>query len=563
VKLGIEALLRAYRGGLSPNDVIEGILERAERWSDHRIWITPPSRDGVAPHLARLAASSPAELPLYGVPFAIKDNIDLAGTATTVGCPAIAYRPGRSAAVVQRLIDAGAIPLGKTNMDQFATGLSGTRTPYGATRNALYPTFIAGGSSSGSAVAVAAGLASFALGTDTAGSGRVPAALNGIVGLKPSRGAISTDGVYPACRSLDCVSIFALGIDDAHTVFDRATGQPTASAPLPRGIVGAPTQAALEFFGDDEARLLFERALDQLARLGISVMPVDFEPFREAARLLYEGPWIAERALACLAVLDEHPEAMEPAVRAAIDGWNDYSAADAFAAMHRLQELKAAADAVLATVDCIVTPTVPTTYSIDDMRSDPVRLNANLGYYTNFVNLLDYAALAIPFGALVGRSAWGVTLCGRKHEEELLVHYGKRLLGEPVTPRGTLDIAVCGAHLSGLPLNTELTTRGAMLVAKTRTASRYRLFALAGGPPYRPGIVRDAGGAAIDIEVWRMPLPQIGSFLAGIPHPLGIGTIELADGTWVKGFVCETSGTVGAEDVTAFGGWRAYLARSR
>jgi allophanate hydrolase len=548
-------------------------------------------------------------LPLYGIPFAIKDNIDLAETPTTAACPAFAYKPLRSATVVQKLIDAGAIPIGKTNMDQFATGLNGTRSPYGPCRNAFNPEYISGGSSSGSAVALAKGQVCFSLGTDTAGSGRVPAALNNIIGYKPTRGWLSTRGVVPACRSLDCVSIFAFNVADAGRVLDVAVGyddediysrkrEGICRGPAVEHLreqrlrVGVPRRQQLQFFGNRESARLFDEAVAHMQALGAEIVEIDFSPFLETAGLLYGGPWVAERYAAIRHFFDLHSDEVFPPVREIIAGAHRYSAADAYNSVYDLRTFKRRADRVWGEVTCLLTPTVGTVYRIQAMLEDPITLNTNLGYYTNFMNLLDYAAVAVPAGFQKDGLPFGVTLAGPTHHDLLLLHLAGRLqqaYGLPLgataipvveadsaknalAPSETADqfsphsklvrVGVCGAHLSGLPLNEQLTTRNGRLVATTTTSSDYRLYALPGEPPLRPGLMRvnkGERGNAIEVEVWEMPQQEFGSFVAGIPAPLGIGTITLADGGTVQGFLCESYAVANAEDISPFCGWRAYL----
>lgn len=590
MNLSIGHLLEAYRAGrLRPADVVGGILEAIPKHAADHIWIRPLEPAELRPYLERLDGADPAALPLFGIPFAIKDNIDLAGIPTTAACPAFAYTPTQSATVVKRLIEAGAVPIGKTNLDQFATGLVGVRSPYGATRNAFDPAYVAGGSSSGSAVAVAKGLASFALGTDTAGSGRVPAAFNNLVGIKPTRGLLSTRGVVPACRTLDCMSVFALDVADARAVVAAAAGF-DAQDPFAREARPAPpvrdrfrfgVPARLEFFGDGEAARLFAGALGALERLGGEAVTIDFTPFRDAARLLYEGPWVAERYAAIQGFLETHLDALHPVTRAIIEPAIGASAVAAFQAQYRLAALRRHADAVLAGLDFVLTPTAGTIYRIDAVQADPIRLNSNLGLYTNFMNLLDLAAVAIPAGFGSQGLPYGVTLFGPAFSDGTLAVYGDRLhraldlpLGatgrraDPARPavdgppaEPLLRVVVCGAHLSGLPLNHQLAERGGRLVTRTRTAPRYRFYALPGGPPFRPGLIRQAeGGASVEVEVWEMPAAQFGPFVSAIPAPLGIGTVELEDGSLEKGFICEGYAAEGARDITALGGWRAFLA---
>jgi allophanate hydrolase len=591
-------LLAGYRAGrISPVQVMESVLEAVARAPERNAWITLLPRERVLAMAQALVSRLPESLPLYGIPFAIKDNIDLAGIPTTAGCPEYAYTPSESAFVVQKLIDAGAIPVGKTNLDQFATGLVGTRSPHGACHNSFDPAYICGGSSSGSAVAVATGLVSFALGTDTAGSGRVPAAFNNLIGLKPTRGALSCRGVVPACRSLDVVSIFALTADDARHVyavargFDGRDAYSTTSADEWRragarslgleGLrLGLPRPPQLSFFGDTEYSRLFEETVGQLQALGARPVEIDFEPFLAAARLLYEGPWVAERYCAVGDFLEQHPEAVHPVTRQIISGGRNPTAADAFRAQYRLMELRRAAEEAWSRVDVLVTPTAGTIYGIDAVNADPVRLNSNLGYYTNFVNLLDLAAVAVPAGFRRDGLPFGISLVGRAGSDYELLELADSVQRARVQRVGALDaplppvrqsgaglsaqddicVVVCGAHMLGLPLNHQLTSRGARFLRRTRTNPVYALYALPGGPPYRPGMIRVAdGGAAIEVEVWAVPAVEFGSFVNGIGPPLTIGKVELQDGTRVSGFICEGYAAEGARDITSLGGWRGYL----
>ena len=591
LSLDIASLRAAYASGrLTPAALVEELIRRTAA-DPNRVWIHRLSDDALRAHAKRLEGQAPASLPLYGIPFAIKDNIDLAGVPTTAGCREFAYTPQQNAFVVQRLIDAGAIPIGKTNLDQFATGLNGTRSPYGACRNAFDPEHISGGSSSGSAVAVALGYCSFALGTDTAGSGRVPAAFNNIVGHKPSLGWLSSSGLVPACRSLDTISVFALTAEDAEAVMVAAAGFDEADAfsrkPEGHGFdfgnagafrVGIPKPAQLNFFGNAEAGRLYGEAVDRIAALGGECVEIDLQPFLDTAKLLYEGPWVAERYAAIRAFFDAHPDALLPVIREIVGGASRWSAADAYAYGYRLKACKRQCDAILATVDCVLTPSAGTIYTIAQMEADPIRLNANLGYYTNFMNLLDYAATAVPSGFQGDGLPFGVTLFALRNQDGPLLRLAVRMqraavdragAGQPLPspwspprlPSGQIRVAVCGAHLSGLPLNGQLTSRGGRLVAAVQSAPEYRFYALAGGPPERPGMVRVAeGGGAIEMEIWELPAREYGGFVAGIPAPLGIGMVRLTDGNEVQGFVCEAAAVAAAEDITRFGGWRAYLA---
>jgi allophanate hydrolase len=582
----ITDLLNAYRTGReTPASVMVRLLDAST--DERHVWITRLTRDDV---MTRVAALDPAEidsLPLYGIPFVIKDNIDLGGTATTAGCPGFAYTPTQSAFVVQRLVDAGAIPLGKTNLDQFATGLVGTRSPYGPCRNSFNADFISGGSSSGSAVAVAAGLASFSLGTDTAGSGRVPAAFNNIVGLKPSNGRLSTRGVVPACRSLDCVSVFALTTEDAGSVLDAAEGydavDPYSCKVGDRGLngwrVGVPRREQLQFFGDTAYARLFDAAVRRLEGLGGDVKEIDFDPFLEAARLLYEGPWIAERYAAVGSFIDAHPREVHPITRQIIEAGKRPTAAAAFEGEYTRKRLLRQTEPVWSQVDFVATPTAGTIYRLAELEADPLRLNANLGYYTNFMNLFDLSGVAVPAGFRADGLPFGITLVGPRGADRDLLRIAGQVQRASVTTVGALQVpladrpmlparlrdgyvplAVCGAHMQGLPLNHQLRDRGGYLLQATATAPHYRLFALPGGPPHRPGMMRvHEDGARIELEVWALPTDQVGSFIAAIPAPLGMGKIELDSGALVTGFLCEGYASQGAADITSYGGWRDYL----
>lgn len=593
--LDLTSLRTGFSAGiLTPTALVEEIWRRLEAHGDPTVWIHRLTRDQLLAHAKRVEVRGLAAQPLYGVPFAIKDNIDLAGVPTTAGCPEFAYTPPESAFVVQRLLDAGAIPIGKTNLDQFATGLVGVRSPYGTPRNPFHPEMIPGGSSSGSAVAVAAGLVSFALGTDTAGSGRVPAAFNNIVGLKPTKGALSTRGVVPACRSLDCVSVFAFTVEDASAVAALASGHDAgdpfsqsspaaglfapAAAPT-RFRFGVPAASQLEWFGDELSPECFARAVQALEALGGTKIEIDFTPFRDAARLLYEGPWVAERWSAVRAFHAKHAEAIFPITRKIIEGGAKPLAVDAFEAGYKLATLRQAADATWTKIDTMVLPTAATIYTRAQVEADPITLNSRLGTYTNFANLLDTAALAVPTGFRSDGLPFGVTLFGPAWSDARLAAIGGVLHRATSTKTGAtamtipavsdiavantgeISLAVVGAHLTGQPLNGQLTLLGARLLRTTRTTDAYRLYALAGTVPPKPGLVRGepGTGAAIEVEVWTLTAAAFGTFVAAIPPPLGIGTLQLADGSSVKGFICEPAALAGAMDITSFGGWRAFL----
>jgi len=595
VSLDFHTLRRLYAsGGATPVAIVREALSRAERRGDDSVWISRvPAElllDEARAVERRGAAEGIAVLPLYGIPFAVKDNIDVAGLPTTAGCPEFAYVAEASSPVVDRLRRAGAIVLGKTNLDQFATGLVGVRSPYGVPRNPFDPAYIPGGSSSGSAVAVAAGLASFALGTDTAGSGRVPAAFNNIVGLKPTRGLLSTRGIVPACHSLDCVSIFALTVADAATVFSCALEFDSAdpySRRMPAGFgafgalparfaVGVPRPDQREFFGNSQAARLFQAAIARLAALGGDIVEVDFAPFSEAASLVYGGPWLAERRAAIDAAILGRREVLHPVTRQVVAASDGLPAAEVFRGQERLATLAQETQAVWRRIDLLLVPTTGTIYRIAEIEADPLALNATLGHYTNFANLLDLSAIAVPNGMQSNGLPAGVCLLAPAFHDPLLAAVGAALqrqgglaLGAtgaslpPVdmtpaaVPYPYLPIAVVGAHLTGEPLNGELLALGARLRRVARTAPDYRFYALADGG--RPGLVRDPGaGTAIEAEIWDVPVAAIGALLAGVAPPLGLATIALEDGGAVTGFLCEAYGVAGAREISEYGGWRAW-----
>ncbi|MCG6202146.1 allophanate hydrolase [Psychromonas antarctica] len=594
----IESLQQAFRcDELNVRRFLLDKLKQAKN-DDNNVWISTISEAQLDEMLAALATKSIDDLPLYGIPFAIKDNIDLSLLPTTAACEAYIYQPLESALVVQQLMAAGAIPLGKTNLDQFATGLVGVRSPWGAVKNSFNPKYISGGSSSGSAVAVAKGQVSFALGTDTAGSGRVPAALNNIVGLKATKGLLSCTGVVPACKSLDCVTLLANTVTDLNYLLDisakldrsdcysranpitnsNASFQPKESF---SGLkIGLPAKDQLAFFGDSSAQVLFEENVLRLKELGAEIITINFQPFLEAAKLLYEGPWVAERYAAIEDFFCRDPKQCLPVIEKIIGGATAHSAVSTFKAMYRLQDYKVECDAILAQVDCILTPTTGTTYTIEELEAEPIKLNSNLGYYTNFMNLLDYAAIAVPAGFLDTGLPFGITLFGAAFSDRLLLSTGAQIqamnnfaLGatKAVLPKlsssiatkptaGYIDIAVCGAHLSGFPLNHQLIERGGYLVKTCKTSADYRFYALAGGPPFRPGLIRvSEQGVAIEVEIWRIQENTLGSFLYGIGQPLGLGKVQLDDRSWCISFICEGYAIATAQDISQFSGWRAYI----
>jgi allophanate hydrolase len=580
----------------SPSEVIRSIYDQIRQTGERPIWITLVDEEAAVARAYELEATTDKlGLPLFGIPFAVKDNFDVAGLPTTAACPDFSREPSSTAEVIVRLINAGAILIGKTNMDQFATGLVGTRTPYGVCSSVFDSEYISGGSSSGSACAVALGLVSFSLGTDTAGSGRVPAAFNNLVGLKPTRGLISTDGVLPACRTLDCVSIFAETCADAQRVFNIAcsssvkdaysrTATPGSGATpwtASRFTFGVPNDESLTFFGDEAARASFTEAIRAVQQLGGELIHFDYEPFRKVASLLYNGPWVAERLAAIKDFAETHPSSIDPIVKSIITGAERFTAADAFNAAYALEDLRKSTNDVLNKVDFLLLPTAPTHYKIAEVKASPIQLNSNLGYYTNFVNLLDLAAVAVPAGITKRGLPFGVSLVGNAFTDQGLLEIGDRLhrtvastLGrstrplaatpavvQNAQPQACILMAVVGAHLTGQPLNHQMTDRKSRFVRTVRTHRDYRLYVLPKSSPAKPGLVYSPGvaGPGIEMEIWAMPEDTIGSFLNGIPAPLSLGTVRLEDGTTVKGFLCEPAGIEGAEEITDLGGWRAYL----
>jgi allophanate hydrolase len=590
-------ILDAYRrGAAKPDDMVARSFARIRAHNDPAMFIALRDEAEVRADARALQQTGDTSLPLYGIPVSIKDNIDVKGLPTTAACPAYGYRPGKDAACVARLRDAGAIIIGKTNLDQFATGLVGVRTPYGIGRNLFDPKRIPGGSSTGSALAVGAGITPLSLGTDTAGSGRVPAGFANIVGLKPSRGLVSNAGVVPACRTLDCVSVFALTVDDAVAMLaviaspeaaDGASARPAPRGvgPMPEGLrLGVPLPGQRLFFGDRMSEALYEASLAQFTALGANIVEIDIEPFYAAARLLYEGPWVAERYLTTRALIASSPESLHPVTRQIILAGAHGTAADAFAAFYQLEDLRRVRDHVFRGIDAMVLPTTPTIYTVEQVLADPIGLNSRLGTYTNFVNLLDMSALAVPAAMRADGAPFGVTLLALAGEDAMLAAIGRVFhaatglplgalkypqppLAEtvPTLADGEIALAVVGAHLSGMPLNGDLRTLGARLIERGATAPHYRLYALAGTRPPKPGLLRvkNGAGAAIAVEVWALSTSAFGRFVASVPPPLSIGTLELDGGRPVKGFLVEAEAVDGARDISSFGGWRAFMAQEK
>ncbi|MEO3416100.1 allophanate hydrolase [Roseovarius sp. CAU 1744] len=586
----IPSLHSAYQGGVAPGDILAECYRRIAAVDDPGIFIHLIDQEDCAAAIAALGTFDPVAKPLWGVPFVVKDNIDAAAIPTTAACPVYAYTPAKDAFVVRLLRQAGAILIGKTNLDQFATGLVGVRSPYQPPRNAFDPDIVPGGSSSGSAVSVSHGFVAFGLGTDTAGSGRVPAALNNIVGLKPTLGTLSATGVVPACRSLDTISVFALTVDDAYIAFEvankfdaedsfarRFPAKPI-TAPPPSLTIGVPSAASIKFMGDDIQRDSFHAAIGSLRTLGAQITELDFTPFYEIAQLLYDGSWIAERFTVIEDLLKDRPDDIHPVTRAIVGRATDFSAADAFQDQYKLAALKRVVEPILDSVDAMCVPTIPTFYSVADLEADPIQPNSYLGTYTNFVNLIDLCGIAVPVSRRKDGRPGSVTLLARAGLDGFIAGVARRLhqqadvllgatkhpvpeVAQPSRSTGDdeIELLVCGAHMSGLPLNHQLTDLGARLLRETRTSAQYTLFSLPEASPPRPALVRAKRGRMIEVEIWAMPSSALGRFISNVPEPLGIGTVTLEDGSTVKGFICESIGLKGAIDITHTGGWRSFL----
>jgi allophanate hydrolase len=590
----VAEILAAYRSGAAtPAAIVARSYARIRAIDDPAIFITLRPEEDVAAEALALMRRGDTSLPLYGIPVAVKDNIDVGGLPTTAACPAYLYWAKRDAFAVARLRAAGALILGKTNLDQFATGLVGVRSPYGVPRNALDPKLVPGGSSSGSAVVVSTGIVPLALGTDTAGSGRVPAMFNNVVGLKPSVGMVSATGVVPACRTLDCVSIFAFTVDDAIAALNVIAGPDAADpfsrarpvhdvGPMPQRVrLGIPLPDQRLFYGDKIAAAAYDAALACCADLGATITEVDLAAFYATARFLYDGPWVAERYLTAGELLAKSPDAVLPVTRQIIGAGAKASAADLFAALYKLEEYRRVRDEMFKTIDALVLPTAPTIYTVDEVRAEPIMLNSRLGTYTNFVNFLDLCGLSIPSSISVDGIPFGITLLAPGGQDAMLASIGREYHHATGLPLGALNkpqpaltlvkgatakpdeiaVAVVGAHLSGMPLNGELRSAGGRLIETTTTAPHYRLYALDGAKPARPGLLRvgHGAGSGIELEIWALPCEAFGRFVAAVPPPLSVGTIALSDGRAVKGFLVEAQAIATARDISSFGGWRKFV----
>ena len=572
--MNIDEVKGRYAEGFTPQELIEEIWEKISDWNDPALFIHLPEKDELL-EIARSVEALPKDLPLWGIPFVVKDNIDVGGWPTTAACPAFTYVPGTDAEVVRILRSAGAIPIGKANLDQFATGLVGTRSPYGVPRNAIDAEFLPGGSSAGSASAVAAGLCCFSLGTDTAGSGRVPAAFQALIGWKPTKGLLSTRGVVPACRSLDCVSVFTnsatdasriagvAGVFDEDDAYSREIEQKGQFAESFR--FGVPKY--LDFAGDPDTPGLFVDAVARMKGMGGVPVEINLMPFVEAAKLLYEGPWVAERWAAVGGFVEENPGDVFPVTRSILEASKGWDAASTFRAQYQLMEIARLAGKVWGDIDVMLLPTTPCLYTVAEVLDEPLHTNATLGKYTNFMNLLDLSAVAVPAGeARSGRARWGVTLAAPAGFDNALLGLAGRFEGRPFdlpVTSNTIPIVVCGAHLEGLPLHFQITDRGGRLVSKTRSAPVYRMYVIpaSDGIPPRPAMVRDdEDGASIEVEVWALEPAAFGDFVSKIPAPLGIGKVLLEEGRELPGFIAEPRAAVGAEEITSYGGWKAWLA---
>ncbi len=571
--LGLKELLHAFlTGKTTPEAIIETIYHKIETHKDYNIWIHVADKSSVLNQVLENKKKLEAgiDLPLFCIPFAVKDNIDVAGMPTTAACPNYEYIAEENSDVVQQLVDAGAIVIGKTNLDQFATGLVGVRSPYGAVKNSHNPAYISGGSSSGSALAIALGMSCFSLGTDTAGSGRVPAGFNDLVGLKPGIGKLSTKGVVPACKSLDCVSVFTSTIEDADFVYDFCTIKPELPAQkeeIDQDLVLAfPAEKDLFFCEGSEYKTLFASAKEKISN-GFSIKDIAFDVFNNTAKLLYHGPWIAERMAAVGDFIEKNPDDVHPVVGNIIEQAKKYSATDTFKALYKLEEYRLQAKEIFKEIDCLVVPTTPGIFTIEEVEKNPIELNTQLGYYTNYVNLLGLCAVAIPADFTTTGLPFGITVIASENNEKKLLKWVKRIsesLKNPKTENGNLmELAVAGLHKKGQPLNHQLTDLNAVYAYTVKTSPTYKMFLLTPETKAKPGLVKLSEGEkghALEVEVWKIPVQNLGKFMVQIPHPLGIGKVELENGKWVYGFICEEYISSTSKDISEFISWEAFLA---
>ncbi|MCJ7997697.1 allophanate hydrolase [Rhizobium cremeum] len=593
--LDLATLGNAYASGaLTPTRVVNAIYDRIEARGDDHVWIYLVPRETALKAAAELEAEGHDGRPLWGIPFSVKDCNDIVGLPTTNALKEGAYVATSSGQALDRLFSAGALLIGKTNMDQFGIGLVGMRSPYGACSSVFDERYISGGSSSGSGVSVAAGLSSFSIANDAAGSGRVPAGFNNIVGIKPTPGLVSNACVSGGgcVKTIETLSVFSLTVEDGMTVLDlmagydpsypfskpEADGVPLVPIAPPKTFrFGVPAGDALRFFGDAEAERLFSEAVERLIAMGGEKVEVDFTPFEETQRILYDGPWISERALSLDRVLEKYRDAIHPVTRQILSKSGNFSAIDTFAAIHRIAELKRDTRAVWDDIAVLMVPTTPTIYTKEEIAENPIELNSRLGIYTNFVNLMGLCGIAVPNGFRKDGLPLGVTFLAPGFEEARAAGIAAafhRATGlklakfdnpypdatEQPLPEGYREIAVVGAHLTGMPLNYELVERGGFFRRSTTTSGEYRLYALTGTVPAKPGLIRAEGGAPVAVEIWALPVAGFGDFIGRIPAPLGVGKLTLADGSEVTGFLCESAAVAGQPDITAYGGWRAYRA---
>ena len=585
----MKSIHQSYKKGTTPKDIVDEVYKRIEKIDDKGIFIYLAKKEEIYKQLESLGEMDLDQKPLWGIPFTVKDNIDVKDQPTTAACPAYEYHAKEDAFIVEVLKEAGAICIGKTNLDQFATGLVGLRTPYGTPKNAINKDIIPGGSSSGSAVAVSHQFFTFSLGTDTAGSGRIPAALNNIVGLKPSLGSLSKRGVVPACLTLDTVSIFTSNIDDAYNIYKIASKYDekdpySVKKPeltyknLDDLTIAIPDSKSQIFFDDEIQKKSYLDTVDFIKEKGFKTIEIDMQPFFDVAELLYEGTWVAERYTVIEELMKKQSNDILEVTREVIQKAENFNACDTYRNIYKLNELKRKIKPILDMFDILCVPSMPKLTTLKDLEEEPIKANSRLGTYTNFVNLLDLSAIAFPTNKREDNFPGGVTIIGKAFKELLLAKFAKSIQKDMDLNYGntsnkiTLDddltfgesydeieLAVVGAHMSGLALNKELLKLNSRLLYKSKTIPKYKLYKLAEGEPIRPGLIQDEDGVCIEIEVWAIPTKNMGAFEKKIPKPLSIGTLELEGDKQVKGFLCEPIGLKGAIDISSYGGFRAFL----